>query len=98
MTRLPQSTDEARTGQRWMVAGGASSRLLSAPSSVNGEHFLRFAHAPQRVPTHRQQLLSHSLRGLHERLGNQDWPPQLFTQSFEARRLIHSGTDNREVE
>jgi hypothetical protein len=43
-----------------------SSRLVSAPSSVNGEHFLCFAHASQRVPTHRQQWLSHSLRGLHE--------------------------------
>jgi hypothetical protein len=43
-----------------------SSRLVSAPSSVNGEHFLCFAHASQRVPTRRQQWLSHSLRGLHE--------------------------------
>ncbi len=42
------------------------SRLVFAPSSVNGEHFLRFAHTCQRVPTHRQQLLSHSLHGLHE--------------------------------
>ena len=81
-------------GRSWSKRHAA----LSAPSSANGEHVLWLAHAPQRVPTHRQQLISHSLRGLHERLGNQDWRPQLFAQSFQARRLIHSGTDNREVE
>jgi hypothetical protein len=37
---------------------------------LNGENLPCFAHAPQRVPTHRQQLPSHPLRGLHERLGN----------------------------
>ena len=86
----------------WMSLAGRSwskrHAALSAPSSANGEHVLWLAHAPQRVPTHRQQLISHSLRGLHERLGNQDWRPQLFAQSFQAGRLIHSGTDNREVE
>jgi hypothetical protein len=57
-----------------------------------------FAHTPQRVPTHRQQSLSHSLRGLHERLGNQYWLPQHLAQSLEARRLVHGGADHREVE
>jgi hypothetical protein len=42
----------------WTPAGRSWSErraALSATSSVNGEHFLCFAHAPQRVPTHRQQ-------------------------------------------
>src|SRR5262249_50248597 len=72
--------------------------LVAAPSSVNGEHLLWFAHAPERVPTHRRQLLSRSLRGLHERRGNQDWLPQLFAQSLEARSLIHGRADYCEVE
>src|SRR5215467_12234714 len=71
---------------------------LSAPSSANGEHVLWFAHAPQRVPTHRRQLIAHSLRGLRERVGDQDWLAQHFAQSLEARRLIHGGADDREVE
>jgi Activator of Hsp90 ATPase homolog 1-like protein len=53
-----------------------ASELLTAASTVNGEHFLCFAHASQRVPTHRGQLLLHALHGLYERLGKQNWLPQ----------------------
>src|SRR5262249_24025361 len=74
------------------------SRLLTGPSGVNGEHVLGFAHAPQRVPTDRQQLIAHSLRGLRERVGDQDWLAQRFAQSLQARRLIHGGADDGEVE
>src|SRR5262249_62224961 len=70
---------------------------LSAPSSANGEHVLGFAHAPERVPTHRQQLIAHSLRGLRERVGDQDWLAQHLAQSLEARRLIHGGGARRGV-
>src|SRR5262249_18954853 len=86
----------------WMSLAGESwsepHAALSAPSSANGELLLWLAHAPERVPTHRRQLLSRSLRGLRERLGDQDWLAQHFAQSLEARRLIHGGADHREVE
>src|SRR5262249_35080428 len=53
--------------------GDRPCKPLTAASTVNREHFLGLSHAPERVPTHRQQLLAHALRGLRERLGNQDW-------------------------
>ena len=43
---------------------------MTGQQKLNGEYLPCFAHAPQRVPTHRQQLPSHPVRGLHERLGN----------------------------
>src|SRR4029453_16376146 len=89
----PGLSSTSLAGRSWSRRPAAR----SAASSVNGEHFLCFAHAPQRVPTHRQQWLSHSLRGLHER-GNQYWLPQHFAQSLEARCFIHGGADDREVE
>src|SRR5262249_62429913 len=66
--------------------------------TLDGEHFLGFAHASERMPTHRQQWLLHALRCLRERVGNQDWLSQHFAQSLEARRLIHGGGGKPEDE